>query len=49
MLALARDAGFSIKPSLGAAGVMLLEKPLCSGRPGADCGEAQAMRAAIAA
>jgi acetyltransferase len=40
MLALARKAGFAIKTSPEVAGLMLLERPLRLGRPGADCADA---------
>ena len=49
MLALARKAGFAIKTSPEVSGLMLLERPLRTGRPGADCSEADAVREAMAA
>jgi acetyltransferase len=49
MLTLARKAGFAIRPSPEVAGLMLLERPLGSGRPGAACSEAESVREAIAA
>lgn len=49
MLTLARKAGFAITPSPEIAGLMLLERPLRTGRAGPDCSEAESVREAIAA
>lgn len=49
MLALARKAGFAIRTSPEVAGLMLLERSLRTGRPGADCSEAEAVHKAMAA
>jgi GNAT superfamily N-acetyltransferase len=49
MLTLARKAGFAVRPSPEVAGLMLLERPLSTGRPGAACSEAESVREAIAA